>query len=368
MKDKVTIIIPTHNRPLLIGRAVAYYGKWDCRIIICDSSTEIQKINKKNIDHIHFPGEFFSQKIKHALELVTTPFVCLCADDDFLAYHGVLKGLEFLEMKQDYVSVQGKYVQFWLSEKIISCVPLYHRIYGMHINDSDPGQRIIDSANLGMHQLYSLYRTEILKKTFFVCGDEKAATLTEYSSNLVGMFYGKHIMLPVFWMARDAKRYTEYNVTLNNANTVIQKPQLKDFLLSEQGQQFRRKFCDLFSKVTGKPEIEANHLFDKVFFDIYLVDTPSKPVAKTSEISINQFSKPWSIKSIVKEILPAPVRKKYRQFTKSLVPKFILQRRNSRLYPFPFSEDQTYLNDWKEMTKIIKLHGSFPSFENSIVQ
>lgn len=46
---------------------------------------------------------------------------------------------------------------------------------------------------------------------FSICQDIAILSFAEYTSNLVGLFFGKHKILPMFWMARDAARYTSYN-------------------------------------------------------------------------------------------------------------------------------------------------------------
>ena len=38
MSEKITIVIPTHNRHALIERALGYYKTFGCPVIVCDSS------------------------------------------------------------------------------------------------------------------------------------------------------------------------------------------------------------------------------------------------------------------------------------------------------------------------------------------
>lgn len=111
MREKLTIVIPIHNRHLVLERAISYYSLWDCEIIICNSSPVIKSLfNKNNFNHIHYADVNFSKKIYNVLKTVTTPFVYLCADDDFLALNGIIEGIDFLEKNNHYVSVQGRYL------------------------------------------------------------------------------------------------------------------------------------------------------------------------------------------------------------------------------------------------------------------
>jgi glycosyltransferase domain-containing protein len=342
MRDKVTVIIPTHNRPKILNRAVSYYSSWDCQIIICDSSSEIETLhNHKNIDHRHHFDESFSNKIYNALKGVTTPFVCLCADDDFLALNGVMEGITFLEKNDDYVSVHGRYIQFCYSGKSVLSWPLYPKAYGMHLSQDDPKERIVASANVGMQQLYSLHRTDVLKNTFLVCNDVTILTFAEYTSNLVGVFFGKHIMLPVFWMARDAARYTTYNFSSNDVNSVVDKKNLSLFLQSIDGLRYKKNFSELFSKITRQSINEGEKIFDKSFFEIYLRDEKKmiEPVALQKSIS------------------------RFRSFIHGLIPQKIIDWRNRNTYPFPFTEKSTYKSDWKSIVKVIRKFKDLPIVE-----
>lgn len=335
MRNKVTIIIPTHNRTLPLARAIEYYSSWDCKIIICDSSTVISNIPKaENIDHIHYPNGGIAKKVQWGLESVKTPFACLCADDDFLSLHGVLKGVDFLEENEDYVSVQGRYIQFNFVKDFIYCSPLYSKIYGMHIDDELAAKRLIASAKLGMQHIYSLHRTDILKNIFSICGDINSTGYWEYNSNLVGMFSGKHIMLPIFWMARDAKRYTEYdNLPKSKTEQRNYNIKLREFLLeNEEGRLYKKDFSQLYHQVTMQPVAEGERLFDEVYFNIFLPENGGPLRAQKVNI--------------------------VRNIIKSLIPQSILHWKRRHTYTFPFLEDPVYKADWKSMERIIKKHGS----------
>ncbi len=357
MNDQLTIVIPTHNRPLPVKRAIDYYSRWGCRVIVCDSSLHFSKeTGYENIDHLHFPGQNFSEKIFNALQLVTTPFACLCADDDFLSQDGIRRGMDFLDLNKEYVSVQGRYIQFWLAGKYIPCVPLYKPAFGNHFGEDSPEQRILSSARSGMHQLYSLHRTDILLHSFSICKDIKLPTLSEYSSNIVGMIFGKHIMLPIFWMARDRERYTEYNYTEANENTIMRRPQLRNYLLSVEGNPYKENFSKLYAKITGLGISDGNQLFDKVFFEIYLPDVN----VSTSEVVVKPrlVQKPGGFGNLIKSAIPSRLPGKIRSFMKSLIPKKLIDWRNSKLYPFPFMEEPAFSIDWEGMKKIITSHGN----------
>ena len=99
--------------------------------MIVDSSEVFLNVKLPgNITYFHLPGSLFGDKIYSALCKASTPYSCLCADDDFLAENGLKAGQEFLEENLDYVSVQGHYIQFDPSIPKEKNNPLYLNMIG----------------------------------------------------------------------------------------------------------------------------------------------------------------------------------------------------------------------------------------------
>lgn len=96
MKD-VCIVIPTHERPAYLRRCIAYYAKFACRIVICDSSAAgYPDALPQNIQYYHLPGKRFAEKVSFALTLVDEDFVALTPDDDFLFEASLCSGANIL--------------------------------------------------------------------------------------------------------------------------------------------------------------------------------------------------------------------------------------------------------------------------------
>jgi glycosyltransferase domain-containing protein len=338
IQSQLTIIIIT-NRAFPIVRAAEYYSTWGCKVIICDSSEEVNTINKYNsIEHIHYPNDLFFTKITKVLKLVQTPYVCLSADDDFLSPNGVLTGIEFLNKNHDYVSVQGIYTSFKLDtkDKNIDTGLCYEWLKELHINNEEAFDRVVASANTGMHQLYSLHRIEILKKIYSICGDINNSAYVEYNSNLIGMFYGKHKMLPVFWMARDSYQYaTTYYHPQDGSNFLLYLAGLKSFLENhELGLNYKGEFSKLFSEVTGNSFSKGEELFKKVYFDIYFHNNN----LDNSEVKLLFLSIKNNIKIFLKRVIPNRILD-------------LLQKNKSEIHPIMY--DSIYNSEWKEIKKLI---------------
>ncbi len=207
-----TLIIPTFNRHDLLLRAIDYYQNFDCTFIIADSSNN--KFTHKlpnNIRYKHLPKMSGAKKICEATKDVTTPYVGLVADDDYFLESSLKAGASFLDDNPDYVSTQGRYYKFELTENQVTFSSRYalHRSY-QSVESEDRATRIANTFNPYMHQSYALIRTDVFVKSWnfldsiSVEGEDNARPYhRELSQSFVPMCYGKHKALPVLWIVRD---------------------------------------------------------------------------------------------------------------------------------------------------------------------
>ena len=206
MKDLFTIIIPTRNRHQYLTRSLDYYSSiQDIHVIVCDSSPEkypheIPAI----IQYVHLPGNTFAQKLALISDLVKTPYVLMCADDDFMTMEGIEKSVEFLEANKDYSSAQGNYIAFYFISGVIHYLPLYTTGVGVDINEDDPKLRISRYFGSGVQMYYCVHRIENFRQ-IFKSSAEKILNLNlmEYYIGLSTLIAGKHKVLPVFYSCRE---------------------------------------------------------------------------------------------------------------------------------------------------------------------
>lgn len=351
MKNQITIIIPTYYRALLVRRSIAYYEPLGIKVIIVDSSkTALQTKGLVNITYLHTPGIAFAKKISLALGMVETPYVCLCADDDFLSLNGLQSGFEFLRTNPDYASVQGTFIQFILNRKFLT--------YGIGdagkqnytIGESDISARVIHAFDQYKNCMYALYRTPVLVSAMNLACSVDEVTVVEISTNLVGNIYGKHTTLPVFWMARDATRYSNYLTVEGNEygnKSLLDEKELPTFVVvdwevylkSSAGIILRAEFSKIFSNLTSESENVAGQIFDSAL----------KAYIKRH---IDKINKRKTTNSIT--ILKLYLRK--------FLPVFILKWRRTRLEKrinpnlppgYPSNSDVARC-DWNLMSNIIK--------------
>ena len=207
-----TIIIFTLERHFLLKRSVDYYKNFDCDILIADSSEK--KMNHAfpdNVVYKHLPGLGVSQKILLVAETITTPYVCMSADDDYLLESSLRTGANFLNDNLDFVSVQGKYLHFNLADDKIVFSPKYGPESSYYsVTNEDIYSRVVRAFNPHMHQIYSLHRKDALissiRATSSLC-DSPHMAMIEFMLSIIPMCHGKHRVLPLLWMARDAAKF-----------------------------------------------------------------------------------------------------------------------------------------------------------------
>ena len=134
---QATIIIPTHERHDLLKISIDYYKNWSSNIVIADSSEKELSINlPDNFIYLHCPLANFGDKLNIAIAKVSTNYVAICADDDFLAISGIIQGIKFLDGNPNYVSVQGNIISFYkMKSKVIYKVGMSREGYKVDGNN-----------------------------------------------------------------------------------------------------------------------------------------------------------------------------------------------------------------------------------------
>jgi glycosyltransferase domain-containing protein len=119
--NKLTILIPTYNRPEYLQRVLSYLQSfYNIRptIFVLDSSCDSDKVineeivkslNQGNISYWHYESniEFFT-KLNYGIKNVFTEYIAMCADDDFLTEEGIIESIKTLDKKRDLFSVKGR--------------------------------------------------------------------------------------------------------------------------------------------------------------------------------------------------------------------------------------------------------------------
>jgi len=298
MSKKLSIIIPTHERDHLLERALAYYSSFEhANIIICDSSIKpSSKIIPREITYFHLPEYSFASKLLYAIERVSSPYSCYSADDDFLVESSLINAVDFIEQNSDYVAVTGHFIHFILKDnQEILVNPLYEELSTKNREYQDARERVINSLNSSIPLIYGLFRADILKISIRAAAQTSKITNVEIACNIVPMIFGKSKSLPAFWMARDAKRYTCYNISGNNNNSVIND--YSKYLSTDDGLKFKEIIVDLISKSLDIKRNAAMIIFDKTM-NYYIAAINNKTNLNSKNIVYNK------IKPLLKKLIP----------------------------------------------------------------
>jgi glycosyltransferase domain-containing protein len=180
---RVTCLIPTHNHPQFLRRLLAYYSEFSpvYPVVVVDFSkpeeseenratvSECQR--KFGITYRHDDTDFLSKCIR-ALEIVKTPFVALCADDDVLFPETVLQCAEFLSHNPGYSSALGRVALLRPSNPKWTTQVLR----GYSIEDDSSLERCRRLADVFFTNFYAVYRTEVLLENYLVTAQHTDAS------------------------------------------------------------------------------------------------------------------------------------------------------------------------------------------------
>ena len=308
-----TIIIPTFERHDILIRAIDYYQHFDCNVLIADSS-DSKFVHKfpGNIFYKHLPNMVYAKKILEVTKNVTTPYVCMAPDDDYLIESSLKTGACFLEDNTDYASVQGRYYKFELIENQIAFSPRYGLKSNHYaVESEDRFSRINRAVNPYMHHIYAIHRTDLHVKCwkFLSVPLSKVPSMesSELIQLLVPMCYGKHKVLPILWMVRDSYifdpiRRLKYltaipmiksSVYYNYKRYTQSIKSVKNFLNSEDCQLLKKSFRDAISDIVSNKESDL--LFNAVYSS-YVKSIISERSEVCIKIILKLFIPNWVLK------------------------------------------------------------------------
>lgn len=209
--EKFTVVIPEHKRPEHLKRLLDYLLNYGIRVIVADSS-EIEFRYKSEfegrITYRFFPKTILGEKLHQILPLIQTPFVVMCANDDFLVPESVHTIISFLEKNQDYNSGQGIYIDFSAEGDEIHTSMRYKNTIDIDLNDANPSDRLFQLQRNYFQYYYAVFRTETFTKAInsvVEAGQAKIKNLCLLESYLSSFtaIGGKHMILPIFYAARE---------------------------------------------------------------------------------------------------------------------------------------------------------------------
>ncbi len=217
---KVTLILILHNRHYNMDRLLKYYNNFESRIILADSSQVQYKYScsKDFFSHIYTPGFSFTKKIENALSLVETPYVVMCADDDFIIAESIKECAEFLDNHPDFAVAQGFAIQYKKIKPLDENVEFgsLYKDLNYSKETEEPIERLNNFFKHYRSLLYAVHRTEVLRTAYKDSGDIVTNLyLNEYLSGLLPIFSGKYKELPILYQVREFAPDSDDKITPN---------------------------------------------------------------------------------------------------------------------------------------------------------
>jgi glycosyltransferase domain-containing protein len=252
---RVTLLLPTMNRPDFVLRLLRYYAgiRFQGRIIIGDSSLPVHVeetrrgltpfVNTLDIDYEAFPGLGLADCWKQLIDRTTTSYAAYLADDDFLVPRSLDACARFLDEHPDYAAAHGAGLGITLDSHGLHGQVVQCDYYRQTISEADrPSERL--SAHLDHYTvtLFAVHRTETWRLMF---KDVHAIPDMSFGAELLpcclSVVYGKVKELPGLYVVRQThdRRYNQptmfdwiasdqwfpsYQATLNSlANALVSR-------------------------------------------------------------------------------------------------------------------------------------------------
>lgn len=297
MNDLYTVIIPEHNRPERLKRLLDYYKSYGCNIIVTDSSDVRFKYLDQYDDvfYAHYPKMHLAEKISNIFDQIRTPYVVMCADDDYIFPSIIEKIVSYLQAHDDYKSGQGIYARYFPLEKMAIYLD-YPQMVNNSLEDEEPSSRILHLMSAYYQFYYAVFEKDLfisaINSTIIEgkCRLQNLCLLELYIS-MYAAASAKHMVFPELYCMREYIRNSagsyipNYATLLKNGQSIEEINFLKYTLSS--------KVSD--DEIQGKSIIEialSAYLNSSVINS--RINIPKKIILKIDDIFLhNSLRKIW---------------------------------------------------------------------------
>ena len=179
--DRVSIVIPSINHPMLLERSIEYWRKIHVRVHILDGSKrplfDNEDFKDLRISYHHQPWgdednySNFCNLMSQGTKLVSTEFAAICGDDDFFTVSGLLKSINSLSSDLNVDAITGR-TAYYLegSSKIRWSVKGLSRIDSPKMRSEEINERMYSGSPWAM---YAICRTKLWKELFDISFSER---------------------------------------------------------------------------------------------------------------------------------------------------------------------------------------------------
>lgn len=208
--SKLTLVVPTYNRPAELSRLLTYLRNWQAQfpIVVLDSSASKHAAENartcasiRDVRHeTYAPDTHFYDKLANGVRrLVVTDAACLCADDDFVIPATLTAAAAALLADTSTSVAHGYYAQFTLegSGRLtdLACS-------APDIANNDPLHRVSTAMLHYEATIYGIHRTPVLLRLLEEAAAAPSLFAAELLTTVLAMAEGKARRLPLFTHAR----------------------------------------------------------------------------------------------------------------------------------------------------------------------
>ena len=251
--DEVSLIITTYKRPEWIERQLKYLWqkKFKFSIYILNGSPiEYGELYENIINRysslltLHYtfsPNQDGGKRVLSCLENVTSPYVIINCDDDFIIPEIIEQGIFFLNKNSDYVLYHGRAMVYYLDNpephgRIIRLTEYDQN----HIPYNSALERVVYQMVNFNSTYHSITRAEICKKSWeAVVSSNFDIIFAELAASIFSVIHGKVKREDDVYLLREGNqiRDYDYNWTMNRLNWIMEPG------WSDQYQRFLEKMC-----------------------------------------------------------------------------------------------------------------------------
>jgi glycosyltransferase domain-containing protein len=366
--QKVAVIIPTHNRHHYLHRILKYFSSSGIEVYVADSSKQpFAAANEYNAHYFHLPELSYFQKMQRVAGKTTTPYICLCADDDFTVPSAMAECIKFLEENPAYFSAQGKTIFYGTKKnRDVNWWPCHLFIFGFNfagrkelterVNDfaDDSALKRIDA--LWKHYVYlyySVHRRETILDSFNLSAgfdfDIYAASM-EFFFNNIAIANGKHKILPHLFQVREFSQSSgTFSLPgLRTANSV-----------EEMYETYHAYFAPLVNHVLQKEKVDVKEAKEKVIspFMKWINTVPEHLSSPVKHPHVKKILSHIPFIGSVKKKYSDLVYKKYAPLNYYLTNISTWKTRGKKGFPL---SDNVARHEWKKIKELIKQYPCTP--------
>lgn len=292
MSSRITIIIPTFERPEFLRRSLDYWSVYPVNVIVIDGSiAPALAIDRfllpTNVQYYHLPISL-EERFSFAATMLVGTYAALISDDEFLAYSALDLAANILDAESEVSAVLGATLAFNNLHGRFLCKMQYQSAQQLNINGSTPRERLEQRFNAtGNSIFYPLVRVEALRLALQFIGEHKYSCpyIAEYQMEAMLCAAGAVRVMPIVMWFRSFE--TPMITSTNHDRGVLLPVWIQD----------RRNLGDLerlktsASKYFSMASSSSNKITGERFVELY---TQPSPLAK-QEMVISKIMRLYSL-------------------------------------------------------------------------